>query len=287
MVNNPRILLLEGNLRSNCERAVANGTVSAADRYALLLKFSFPDIQIDKFYGAELDCTLPSGAYLTNYDGVVIGGSGLHAYHDEPAVTRQIDFVRSIFETGIPILGSCWGMQISVLAAGGAVEPSPLGRELGIARKVVLSEEGQKHPFFTGKSVVFDTPCIHLDEVTKIPQGAKVLASNDHSYVQALAFSYLKSDFWGVQYHPEFDLFHMASLAVMYSDIMLEGGFHNTMDEIKVHAEMMEALHADPSRFDLAWKLGIDKDVLDDKTRTLEISNWLEHKVLPYKTTRN
>ncbi|MBT4890165.1 MAG: type 1 glutamine amidotransferase, partial [Rhodospirillales bacterium] len=90
-----------------------------------------------------------------------------------------------------------------------------------------------------------------------------------------------------VQYHPEFDLFHMARLAVMYSDIMLEGGFHNSLDEIKVHAAMMEDLYNNPSRFDLAWKLGIDKDVLDDEIRTLEISNWVEHLVLPYMATKD
>jgi len=211
----------------------------------------------------------------------VIGGSGLHAYHDEIAVTRQIDLVREIFKTGTPVLGSCWGLQIAVIAAGGIVAKATNQREVGLARKIALTDEGASHPMFQGKAAVFDSPCIHLDEVTQVPDGAVVLASNQHSHVQALSFVRNGTDFWGVQYHPEFDLFHMARLAVLYSDIMIEGGFYRSIEEGKALAADMETLHADPSRYDLSWKLGVDSDVLDDGIRTLEIRNWIEKKVMP------
>ncbi len=277
----PRILLVEGNLRVNCDRATAHGTLSAGERYAKSLREVCPGVHIDKIFGAEPDCALPAGSDIASYDGVVIGGSGLHAYHDEVNVTRQIDLVREIFKAGTPILGSCWGMQIAVIAAGGIVAQCSKGRELGLARKVELTPEGVGHPLFEGKASVFDTPCIHLDEVVQIPDGATVLASNNHSRVQAIAFASQGTDFWGVQYHPEFDLFHMARLAVMYSDIMIEGDFYRNVEDGKALAADMEALHADPERYDLAWKLGVDSDVLDDGIRTLEIRNWIEKKVIP------
>lgn len=277
----PRILLVEGNLRARCDLVVEHGSLSAGDRYAKSLRDVCPGVHIDKIYGAEVDSKLPDGAEIASYDGVVIGGSGLHAYHDEIAVTRQIDLVREIFKTGTPVLGSCWGLQIAVIAAGGAVARASNEREVGLARKITLTVEGLGHPLFQGKASVFDSPCIHLDEVTHIPGGAVVLASNNHSRVQALSFAVQGTDFWGVQYHPEFDLFHMARLAVLYSDIMIEGGFYHTIEEGKALAADMETLHADPSRFDLSWKLGVDSDVLDDGIRTLEIRNWIEKKVLP------
>ena len=215
MSQNLHLLVVEGNPRVNCERAIAHGAVTAGDRYVLSLQAVCPDVQIDKIYGAEPDCALPSGSEIASYDGIVIGGSGLHAYHDELPVTRQIDFVRTAFGAGVPILGSCWGMQIAVIAAGGIVVHSPRGREVGIARKVALSPAGTGHPMFDGKPAVFDTPCIHLDEVSHVPDGAVVLASNQHSRVQAVAFSSQGTEFWGVQYHPEFNLSHIAKLAVM------------------------------------------------------------------------
>ena len=246
----------------------------------------YPGLKIEKIFAAEPDCALPAGAEISSFDGVVIGGSGLHAYHDDINVTRQIDLVREIFKTGVPILGSCWGMQIAVIAAGGGVAKCINGRELGLARKIELTQEGLGHSLFEGKSSVFDSPCIHLDEVTHIPNGATVLASNKHSSVQAIAFTSQGTDFWGVQYHPEFDLFHMARLATLYSDIMIEGGFYRTVDDGRALAADMETLHANPERFDLAWKLGVDADILDDGIRTLEIRNWIEKKVFPLMAAR-
>jgi len=283
----PRILLVEGNPRANCDRAEAHGTLSAGERYIKSLRDVCPLVQVDKVYGAEPDAALPSGSDIASYDGVVVGGSGLHAYHDETPVTRQIELVREIFRTGTPMLGSCWGMQIAVIAAGGVVAKSPKERELGIARKIALTPEGLGHGMFEGKASVFDSPCIHLDEVTHVPEGAVVLASNNHSRVQAISFKSQGTDFWGVQYHPEFDLFHMARLAVMYSDLMIEGGFYKSVAEGKLLAADMETLHADHSRFDLAWKLGVDADVLDDDIRTLEIRNWIERLVLPRMVARS
>ncbi len=282
----PRILLVEGNLRARCELVESHGTLSAGGRYEKSLKDVCPGVHIDKVFGAEVNEKLPTGSDLASYDGIVIGGSGLHAYHDDLSVTRQIDLVREIFKTGVPILGSCWGLQIAVIAAGGIVARCHNDREVGIARKITLTAEGLGHPMFQGKTAVFDSPCIHLDEVTHVPTGAVVLAGNNHSVIQALSFSVSGTDFWGVQYHPEFDLFHMARLSTLYTDIMIEGGFYRTVEEGQALAADMETLHANPDRYDLAWKLGVDSDVLDDDVRTLEIRNWIERKVIPGMAVR-
>ena len=43
----------------------------------------------------------------------------------------------------------------------------------------------------------------------------------------------------------------------------------------------LEALHQDPTRYDLAWLLGVDDDVMDDDVRMLEVRNWIDQLVLP------
>jgi GMP synthase (glutamine-hydrolysing) len=40
-------------------------------------------------------------------------------------------------------------------------------------------------------------------------------------------------------------------------------------------------LHADPGRGDLAWRHGLDGQVLDPASRTTEIRNFVERRVKP------
>ena len=70
---------------------------------------------------------------------------------------------KNIMEAGIPQIGSCWGIQLANYAAGGKVEPHPKGREMGIATKIRLTEEGKKHPMFNGKPEVYSHFVSHDD----------------------------------------------------------------------------------------------------------------------------
>jgi GMP synthase (glutamine-hydrolysing) len=47
------------------------------------------------------------------------------------------------------------------------------------------------------------------------------------------------------------------------------------------HIEQLEALHADPSRTDIALALSLKADVMDQSLRTVEVRNWINHLVLP------
>ena len=49
----------------------------------------------------------------------------------------------------------------------------------------------------------------------------------------------------------------------------------------------MEALHQDPTRKDLAWKLGVDQDVMDKDFRRTEVRNWIERLVKPMMAERS
>ena len=168
---------------------------------------------------------------------------------------------------------------MAVAAAGGTVSASPLGCEMAVARKGVLNATGREHPLYEGKASVFDAPAVHVDEVTVLPSGATLLASNGFSQVQGVMFTHSAGEFWGVQYHPEFDLSDMSVLVHRYTERLVSQGFFASPAEAEIHAERLKTLHDDPARKDLAWLLGLDADILDPAVRWREIVNWIEYAV--------
>jgi GMP synthase (glutamine-hydrolysing) len=133
---------------------------------------------------------------------------------------------------------------------------------------------------FKGKAPVFDAACIHYDEVIRMPEGATLLASNAHSEIQAAVIPLGSREVWAVQYHPEFDLRQLVQLYTLYAEDMVAQGFFADMAELVAYRDKLAALAANPADPGLAWQLGVDEDVLDDRTRRAEILAWIEAKVL-------
>ncbi|WP_144094790.1 type 1 glutamine amidotransferase [Croceicoccus sediminis] len=275
-----RLVLLEGNTAAKRAGAAKLGVRNSSTIYAEAIASHFPDIALDIVNGADEDWSFPDGRGWTDYDGVVVTGSALHAYDTEFEVTNQIAMIADAADHGLPIFGSCWGLQIAVMAAGGLVEYNPRGREVGICRKIAPTDAGQGHPMFRHKPAVFDAPCIHYDEVTRLPEGATLLASNIHSKVQAALVPLGKSVVWAVQYHPEFDLRQLIQLYTLYADDMVKEGFFASQEDLADYVAKLETLDADPDNLALSWQLGIDRDILDDHCRNGEIIAWIEEEVL-------
>lgn len=276
-----RLLLLEGNPAARRARSRERGVRSSSAIYAEAIGAHYPGIALDVINGADDGETMPDGRGWADYAGLVVTGSALHAYDTDFAVTNQIALVAQAAEAGLPIFGSCWGLQIAAVAAGGTVAPSPRGREVGFARKIRLTEQGEAHPMFARKPAVFDAPCIHYDEVTRLPEGATLLAANAHSAVQAAIIPLANSEVWAVQYHPEYDLAQLVQLYALYADDMVAQGFFADAADLEAYRAKLAALAADPAHAGLAWQLGVDTDVTDDATRRAEILSWIETRVLP------
>jgi GMP synthase (glutamine-hydrolysing) len=152
---------------------------------------------------------------------------------------------------------------------------------MGIVRKIQLTPAGEKHPMLEGRQPVFGNLMSHLDEVTELPPGAVVLATNDFTQVQAMEVRHGKGTFWAVQYHPEYDLHEMARLITARAQKLLREGFFADAADLSAYVEKLEALHRDPNRKDLRWQLDIEDDVLSDEIRQLEFRNWIQKVVLP------
>ncbi|MQT11363.1 type 1 glutamine amidotransferase [Segnochrobactrum spirostomi] len=282
----PRLLVVEGNTAEvrRAHAAIAGGTPS--DSYAAVLQKLAPDAVVDICYPADPGANIPDKAGLAGYDGVAIGGSALNIYKAEPEALRQIEFARTIFEEGVPFFGSCWGLQVATVAAGGSVRRNPNGREIGPARKICATPEDAAIGLHAGKGAVFDAPAIHIDEVDVRPAGMVVTAGNGISAVQGAAISHGNGTFWGVQYHPEMSLADLAAYIIRYSERLIgEGLFANEADALGVAADY-RTLAADPTRKDLAWRYGFDADLLDETIRLAELANWIEKQVRPGMSRR-
>ncbi|MBI3997833.1 MAG: type 1 glutamine amidotransferase [Armatimonadetes bacterium] len=276
-----RLCVINGYPARNREVLARAGHCSADELYIRVFRVLAPDAHLDALFLADLDVPLPDQAWIERYDGFLWTGSNLTIYEDDPRVTRQIDFCRRIFTVGRPQWGSCWGIQLAAAAAGGEVRKNPRGREMMIARKIHLTQEGRGHPMYEGKPDVFDGFISHLDEVTRLPDGATLLATNAHTPVQGLEVRHANGVYWATQYHPEYELSEMARLIVARGENLIKEGFFADSKVVEERVARLEALARDPSRKDLRWDLAIDDDLLDEQIRTCELRNWLENLVVP------
>ncbi|PWR22409.1 glutamine amidotransferase [Zavarzinia compransoris] len=280
-VSGLRLLVVEGNVAAARERAIASGGTAAGLSYADLLRRLAPDATVDICYPADPGSNLPGVADLAAYDGVAITGSALNIYDGGPAIEPQVALVRDAFQAGTPMFGSCWGLQVATVAAGGTVRANPKGREIGIARRIVPTAAGRDHPLLAGRPAAYDAICVHLDEVETMPAGMTVLAGNAVSDVQAAEIRHGNGVFWGVQYHPEYTFREIAAVMRRYGPVMVTGGFVHDAAELQAVIAQYDALDAAPGDTALAWRLGVDGEVLDPAARNREIGNWLAHLVRP------
>ena len=282
----PRLLVMEGNSPETRAQHVAAGGTVASKGYSELLQELLPGAVVDVCFPGDEGTNLPDGQALEGYDGAAITGSGLHVYDDAPAVTRQIELARAVLGSGTPVFGSCWGLQVLTVAAGGVVRKNPRGREIGFGRRIKLTDPGRKHPMYVGKPEVFNAPTVHLDEVETVAPGTTVLATNEVSNVQSAEIRVNGSVAWGVQYHPEYPLREIAAIVRRIGLRLIDEGFFLDTKEIATFAGDLVTLDTNPAEKRLSWRYGISRNVLDKKLRTGEVANWLEYQVLPTRAKR-
>ena len=126
---------------------------------------------------------------VTECDGWLLTGSKHGAYEAHPFIPPLEEFIRESYAAGVPMVGICFGHQIIAQALGGHVEKFKDGWALG------LNEYD-----FDGLGQV-KLNAWHQDQVLRLPEGARVLASNDFCANAALIYG---DRALTVQPHPEF-----------------------------------------------------------------------------------
>ena len=123
--------------------------------------------------------------------GIILSG-GPSSVHDEGA--PRID--PAVYEAGIPILGICYGMQLTALLLGGRVEKAAQ-REYGRVTVRMKERQGLLGGLKSSSSCWMS----HTWQVSACPPGFRVIAETDNCPVAAMVQDEKK--ICCVQFHPE------------------------------------------------------------------------------------
>jgi len=121
--------------------------------------------------------------------GVILSGGPSSAYGENAPFLTQY-----LIESGLPILGICYGMQAMAVALGGRVIPAQ-SREYGLAEISVCLD----NPLLP--SVSQTVWMSHGDRIDSLPEGFVKLAESSNSPLAAMYDEQRK--YFGVQFHPE------------------------------------------------------------------------------------
>lgn len=124
------------------------------------------------------------------YKGIILTG-GPNSVYGKNAVL----YPKKLFELGIPILGICYGAQLTAHMLGGVVEAG--ADEYG---KVEMKTDGHSKLF---EAIPPKTVCwmSHTDYIKQIPLGFKIIAKTENCPVAAMENEAKK--LYAVQFHPE------------------------------------------------------------------------------------
>ena len=136
---------------------------------------------------AESECT---EELLKDVKGIILSGSPYSVYEDGAPAPHS-----SIYETGLPLLGICYGFQRMTADHGGkvrALDKTEYGRS-------GINFQG-KSPLFAGIPDGFTSWMSHGDSIEALGEGFELIAESDHH----IACGYnSRINAYGIQFHPE------------------------------------------------------------------------------------
>ena len=255
------ILIVEGNLKEENYNFSEVGIQTHTESLRDSLKHFTDSLNFDVVNPSSDQNLDAVNKKLSNYDGLIWGGSSLNIYNNTPEIKRQVEFMKECQKKVKNILAICWGMQVAVTAAGGEVKKA-LKSNIGIANEIIINDHGSKHPIYKNKETKFNSPAFNFDEVVTLPNNCICLASNKINKVQSLYFTVEDSKIWGLQYHPEITYEKMISLIEFRKDKLIENrrAFKDEK-EINNHISFIK-----------------DEILVSNKEqRMLELKNWLDN----------
>ena len=126
-----------------------------------------------------------------NPDGIILSGGPESVTEENSPRAPQY-----VFDSGVPVLGVCYGMQTMAEQLGGKVSGSN-EREFGYAQVQVSGES----PLFKDLEVTQDVWMSHGDKVVEIPSDFVKVGETETCPFAAMANEEKK--YYGVQFHPE------------------------------------------------------------------------------------
>jgi GMP synthase (glutamine-hydrolysing) len=145
-------------------------------------------------YSEIVDAETPAAELAgEGYKGIIISGGP--ASVNDPA-SPKVD--PAIYELGIPVLGVCYGHQITMVTLGGKVDKGTVG-EYGLTTFEVEKAIGILSKLEEGK--IYSVYASHFDTVADLPEGFEAVGSTPDDSLSATAN--LERNIYTVQFHPE------------------------------------------------------------------------------------
>ncbi len=145
-----------------------------------------------KIYSEIMPCTVSLGRIKKKSPVAIIlsGGPASVSAKSSPACSREV------FNLGVPVLGICYGMQLTSKLLGGKVLISSK-REYGKADLFI----DRKDALFAGLKKKLTVWMSHGDRVAELPRGYERIAHSNNSPNAVMRNSSKK--IYGLQFHPE------------------------------------------------------------------------------------
>ncbi|HVU50071.1 MAG TPA: glutamine-hydrolyzing GMP synthase [Polyangia bacterium] len=125
--------------------------------------------------------------------GIILSGGPSSSYDaGAPRISTEL------YDLGVPVLGICYGVQLTALLLGGQVAPAAR-REYGRATLKIKDASDLFHGFHPGEDI--SVWMSHGDRIEALPGGFAV--SGESANCPAAAVAAPARKFWGVQFHPE------------------------------------------------------------------------------------
>jgi len=256
-----KILIVEGNTNEENINFDAAGCVPQSENFKIHVKKIEPSCEIDIVAPGDDESIAKIISSLKKYNGTILTGSTLRVNDNSNEIKKHIQFAKKCFENEQKIFAACWGLQITVTAAGGKCRVAPNGAHIGIAQNVELTNQGRNHNLYSEKPQKFTTPAFNHDEVEIPPKNSILLASDKINKFMALQFNVGKSEIWGLQYHPEIPYDYMIKLIRHRAKGLIDKKIFQNNRKLDQQVKLIEKANSE----------------LKDDIRTLELKNWLNH----------
>ena len=149
-------------------------------------------IREQKVYSVVHPCDYPIDSIRALAPKAIVLSGGPQSVYAENAPYCS----REVFDLGVPILGICYGMQLTAYFLDGKVEPFH-EREYGRAEIEVIAES----PLFAGTPKRQRVWASHGDSILAGPPGFRTTAKSESAPITA--FENRERRIYGIQFHPE------------------------------------------------------------------------------------
>lgn len=182
---------------------------------------------------------------LAEWSGVVLGGGPFNTSdpEDQKSVAQRQaeadlrDLALRAIEADFPFLGACYGIGVLGSLGGGVVDRT-WGEPIS-ALPVTLTDEGRADPLLGSLPEQFMAYLGHKEAVSRLPDGAVLLASTATCPVHAFRIG---RNVYATQFHPELDAVAICDRIDAYS----VHGYYEPHEQEQLKVDARQALVTEP-----------------------------------------